>query len=152
MNWPWGLSLLLSGGLVPMMDRGNVILVWVVVQELQGKEKTQNILWLSSSTIVLLLDVPQKFLYEFPTLQEKCCKLDWIRQRRISLDYPLYFYCIRVPNWSERMANALLSLEDIKQSIHPTAEKVHTSQPELSLSKYEQIRTNYDDIWCQKSL
>lgn len=44
-----------------MMDRGNVILVWVVVQELQGKEKTQNILWLSSSIIVLLQDVPQKF-------------------------------------------------------------------------------------------
>lgn len=41
-----------------------------------GKRKTQNILWLSSSTIVLLQDVPQKFLWEFPTLQENCCKLD----------------------------------------------------------------------------
>lgn len=45
---------------MPMMDRENVILVWVVVQELQRKEK-KNILWLSSSTIVLLEDIPQMF-------------------------------------------------------------------------------------------
>lgn len=59
MNWLWGLSLLLSGGLVPMMDRGNVILVRVVVQELQrtGGGRNKKILWLSSSTIVLLQDI-----------------------------------------------------------------------------------------------
>lgn len=69
---------------MPMMDRGNVILVWFVVQERQRKGE-KNILWLSSRTIVLFEDIPQRFavgVYNFAKTKLLLTKLNKTKQNQ----------------------------------------------------------------------
>lgn len=75
---------------MPVMDRGNVILARVAVQELQRtgeKKKTtttkHSVAQQQHHSFKIFLKC---LLWDFTILQENCCKYDLIRQNSISLD------------------------------------------------------------------